>query len=1266
MPNRSDHTVRWPLLLATIFLIGSADLRAQTDIYQVSNDYVAAHVNAAQGAGRFWISAGPKKGWFQFLFHGNKSVQQITSNLVFRVDRGNGQPDYYTNATNDFFLRGQRPRIGADSAVFLPYKKITWSGDTIAIDYDLGIYDLQVRLIAEKTTTIYDNGADVLIEFEYHIKNFVSGGSIGVLLMLDGDNGAAVGSVGGAGDKTSILTTEGYFDTDKGGYVFPQVERPMPEFYHVGNFQYNSANIELNRILPIHRLKGFSNGGARLDEPDLFGVGNWNLYRTLGWNPGPHNRVGDVATALQWTKLSGHGTVRTAFGTNNEKRNNIYTCRDDRVFADIRTVREIKQISDDGPYDHEEFEVEMWVTNTGDYDLVNSTIRLYTPIETIPEGSERLLLDPATPKDQNVVMLPSFTRKLTWRLRLNPNSNDTLAQLRFLIKDRDDEEFRPFLDDCAPLITIKPFRPPPTDTLPPMIDRLGSGRAATAFWNYSTYDRHPGFDYDTGLEDIRILSNPGNNFRMIVNPIIYRRCDVNETVNLRFEVIDTVRTAEVVFAVRDCNGNIALDSVRYSPRPDPFKPQVIARDSSGSWDPVQYPCNARVRTVEILDSANQFADRGDYGLGSIEVLSISNFLTPTIINQRGEINGPVLDFDSRMMIRLEVQDSLTDASAEIRVSDYAGNDTILSFTYCTVHDFLPPKITRIGNSATRWEVTATDSASWDRGLLDATIVRSRNVRFVWPDGTRRDSLFAFSKGARASTVIVELVNRCDPGDLILEFRDLQSQTDPQKHVSYDTIRYAGIADTLAPNVRIAPGYDLTTYYFDVTIDDIHSPGGVFFECDRGLETISIFTTSNIRLRSPLVRPDRYNASVSFEVIDTLAIDQTDTICVTAVDSVGNRTTTCTYWPTDPDRNPPVFTGIYDRASGQIIGTATDARENDRGLAAVTVRDEVNVDPGFNQLSLGGEVSTQIAIPIPDPQSSFRGEIVLRDLYGELVNLPESSIHTVVIPFELPVVSLEIGMPSIVDSWTEFEVPVKTLEEINEKGVRAISFEIEARGPARFLYVQVAPGIRGAFTVTPGLANRLQVRFVPAVAEVIPAGMTIGTMRFEASTTSTNVVPFALRILPNSLVTNDGADTTITIREVAGDPLVSQLTLPSPLLKIAGDTLMYVNGECNRALTTAGAGKPNGLAILSVEPNILPERRETIEIVIRDLPATSDAILEWIAPNGSVVSTTLLRAEAHTDVARYRIPVPTTEAAGLYLLRIRTSDDNTSERVLIVR
>ena len=79
-------------------------------------------------------------------------------------------------------------------------------------------------------------------------------------------------------------------------------------------------------------------------------------------------------------------------------------------------------------------------------------------------------------------------------------------------------------------------------------------------------------------------------------------------------------------------GPPTFDSAIYSPRPDPFTPRVLTRDSSGSWDEIGYPCNARVRRVTVIDSANQFPARGDYGLGTIEIVAVSNMPPPTIIS----------------------------------------------------------------------------------------------------------------------------------------------------------------------------------------------------------------------------------------------------------------------------------------------------------------------------------------------------------------------------------------------------------------------------------------------------------------------------------------------------------------------------------------------------------------------------------------------------------------------------------------------------------
>ena len=76
--------------------------------------------------------------------------------------------------------------------------------------------------------------------------------------------------------------------------------------------------------MPIHRLKGFSAGGAPITPPRKMGIGNWQLFRGLAEEPSASERVGDVATCMQWDSLSGKGLVRTAFGTNSKGGNNAY------------------------------------------------------------------------------------------------------------------------------------------------------------------------------------------------------------------------------------------------------------------------------------------------------------------------------------------------------------------------------------------------------------------------------------------------------------------------------------------------------------------------------------------------------------------------------------------------------------------------------------------------------------------------------------------------------------------------------------------------------------------------------------------------------------------------------------------------------------------------------------------------------------------------------------------------------------------------------
>src|SRR5690606_17293056 len=129
---------------------------------------------------------------------------------------------------------------------------------------------------------------------------------------------------------------------------------------------------------------------------------------------------------------------------------------------------------ENGPYSPAEFDVEMWVSNLSEFQVINPSIRIQNPITTFPEGTERLTVDPSTPQTYTFSLIPKQTQKLRWRLKVNEYSGDTLAMLRFLYKKDDDKEFVNFLDECTPLITIKGVFIPPADTVPPVVNRINN------------------------------------------------------------------------------------------------------------------------------------------------------------------------------------------------------------------------------------------------------------------------------------------------------------------------------------------------------------------------------------------------------------------------------------------------------------------------------------------------------------------------------------------------------------------------------------------------------------------------------------------------------------------------------------------------------------------------------------------------------------------------------------------------------------------------
>ena len=932
------------LLVLLLAAWGSAHGQAEE---MVGNQFIKAHVATEQKSGKFWITAGPAYGDVKFLF---QSGNQITSHIVFRVKRSNSTV-YYCNVPIPWM--NARPRVAGQEVQFKPYDVMTVGKDTLAVNWkNISGFNITMRFIPEKPRSIYDRGADMLLEFDYEQVGF-GNAELGILMMLDAVNGEATSSGGGGwGDRSSFVSDQGYFPVGTFSRKFTgPPTNTLPQFYHVGNFRYVQP---LNTVYPLHKLSGATHYGTPLTEPTMFAFGDWKQFWDIGWDfpadLGTRN-FEDAATLTRWDGLSGKGVIRTSFGMNNKGANDMYTCRDDSLFVDIRTKRLVTQDVKNGPYDYETFQVEMWVSNLNIQYSIEPNIRIASPIASLPDGTGRLTLDPSTPATQSINLMPRGTGKLTWLVHVNKNSTDTMARLVFYHKMTGKSFERQFKDGCNPLITVLGYQDPPPipppDTLAPVIELTGAGRGRTAYWNFSTYDKHLQFMYDKGIDRIVVLEN--DNFLFSTLPESFPKCNPDLTVDIMAEVGDTARMGRIVFAVYDCNGNISIDSLNYRPRPDIFKPTWELKTEPLA-EPAP-PCHSTLYDVYLGDSLNQDAERGDHGfgaVGSIEVVSLTNF-DPIEINF-DEGGRPVMEFDRKASFRLKVTDIMFDAAAVIRVQDFAGNADTIRINYCTIPDTVAPKGYRFDEpDGKSWRLGASDSVKWDRGLQDIVVLSNLNDNILYSGTDPMTHPWTVVPGTAYIVDLGGLFTVKDDkldAELVLEIRDTRYGEIPAGHADTVVMRFFGNPDTLAPNFldaafRIDPSS--TGQIADVEVNDIHfTSNNEQYRYDLGLASVTVDnarTTPNMRVSSS--RPISFavgdmTTTFAIEVLDTLAATIRDSICLTAVDVAGNISTRCYYYPVVQDGKSPIFTGVLNPGRTMITGLAVDNRMYDRGLGSITI------------------------------------------------------------------------------------------------------------------------------------------------------------------------------------------------------------------------------------------------------------------------------------------------------------------------------------------
>ncbi len=1001
--SKRTHAI---LLMIVGGLLLSATLHAQERV-NIENAFSSAIITKEQNSGRFWFATGSQYGYTRYTYNGGGPATVITTNVVFRFKRSGGYK-YFCNTVDPFSNGGDRPSSPNGAVPFAPYDSIYVSPrkDTCSIVWrNLEGYRVIMRFVAEAPRHEFDDGADILLEFNYEQ---LTGGpqaaeDFGIFLMIDGDNGTVKGA---PSDQTSVLTDRGYFPSNEAGGLFQEAFDGIPEYYLTGWFEYTNP---VDDIFSVHRLTGTSLGGAPLSTPEMFAVGNWKDFRKLSWDVNSDvssKQVGDVATCMRWNNLGFSGTVRTAFGTTSKAGNNLYHCRDSNVFVVMRTERLLKQGVVNGPFNPEQFNVEMWATSLKRRETISPLFQLRTPIRSFPNGDRRLQLDPSTPATVPFDIRPRETKKTTWTVNINQSSMDSVVALELLYRDTALIETKPLVplrDGCSPLITFRSaFIPDPPDDRPPVIQATGNGRDNTAWWTFQTFDRHPGYRYDSGLDRIEIIRNDGDNFQLIVDPNPFTRCDTNVTVELRAQVIDTTKAGTIVFRVYDCEGLWTEAAANYTSRPDIFKPEVRQIDSIRRFDLTNYPCATPTFEVYLEDRNNQTSQAGDAGFGSIEVLNSINFDPIEINFDQGEV--PIQQFDEVATFRLNVTDVLLPATAEVRVADLAGNADTLHFEYCALPDTLPPlvNVTPGAVPGKSWTVEATDEREWDRGLAEVVEIANTNMRVTpWP--------VVIAPGQpTVSGILVEVIDDAADASITLEFRDTYyDAARPATHAKHServTLEFGKIPDTLAPNISFLRDLSVPVdqVVFTVAVNDTHFVAGDFYKYDRGLEVVQWNLTANMQIRTPLAFTDnRRGATFQVEIIDPLAIVEGDTICVTAIDSAGNIAVngTCYVWPNVPDGKSPIFTGRLNPGRATITGTLRDDREYDRGLGSVELRNAVNLQP-YSQPALAGVATAPVSINVIDPEQPIAGELVIRDLVGALDGSPEQSIHTVVIPFSL--------------------------------------------------------------------------------------------------------------------------------------------------------------------------------------------------------------------------------------------------------------------------
>lgn len=767
-----------------------------------------------------------------------------------------------------------------------------------------------------------------------------------------------------------------------------------------------------------------------------------------------------------------------------------------------------------------------------------------------------------------------------------------------------------------------------------------------------TFDVSDNRPKDKGLDKVSWVATPGSgtdisNFTITVNPPLEPCSPKKHTYTIT--QIDSTKGGCFDFTFIDCALNDTTHSVCIPahpliPTPDTLNPVVTVIEHING-DPTAPPCNGRCDSL-------QFTELRQYDVG------LESIVAKGIVNMKFDaLNVP---FGAKKHLgKVCVVDTMLDGTITLDVYDTIGNVTTVTYTYCTVHDTIPPDV-RIDKLPTErgWAVTVTELNPWDRAIDSIAVINPINVKYTMPFISKVPGSLTY-----ATNFNVYVVDSTKDASFCVEAKDLRDLT--RNWSARVCANSKADPDVYPPTFVTTPALGPNVTKIDVIVHDYHvNQSGDTLGWDKGIDEIwfsvprGIKVPAPMKLSCPMVAP-----SFTLTVEDTLNVDSITCITIYARDCAGNVGDTTWCYPYEPDALPPILRVAYASRT-QLTYTVADSQLYDRGLKLVALKNEVNFSPV--SLDVNRIASLPGTINRAQYSSSSVGTLEAVDYWGTLnVSPTVRAAHTASVDFGVWVQDLLMKKGQLVETSGQFELPVWFAKndtfDLERKGIDEYDFSFTLSGDVdavNFVGVRL-PGTASEtwdvpFTKT-GNTYKIHGKKLGSrsLFKIAPGNDTLVYLVFDAvkSEFTKDVLLSIDQNNGETVVYNNGTDRLINGQS-------AQARMPAPYGTLQGSRIVIV-GTCAPKLESSAA-PPSIVTLDQNSPNPFTGKTSFtftvkadgyVELAIYDMLGKEvESVVNAILPQG--------RYEVSVDGSKY--------GTGTYVARLQANGSIRSRMIRVER